>query len=59
MPYLLFPAHSPSSLFIHSHTQLLEFSRTVHEDLSNYDATAAWPVALDDFVEHMRRCAKK
>jgi hypothetical protein len=44
--------------------QLLEFSRTVLEDLSNYDPTAAWPVALDEFVEyvraeHTRRCAKK
>jgi hypothetical protein len=39
--------------------QLLEFSRTVLEDLSNYDPTAAWPVALDEFVEHIRRSAKK
>ncbi len=39
--------------------QLLEFSRTVLEDLSNYDPTAAWPVALDEFVEHIRRSQKK
>jgi hypothetical protein len=44
--------------------QLLEFSRTVLEDLSNYDPTAAWPVALDEFVEyiraeHTRRCSRK
>jgi hypothetical protein len=39
--------------------QLLEFSRTVLEDLSNYDPTAAWPVALDEFAEHIRRSAKK
>lgn len=39
--------------------QLLEFSRTVLEDLSNYDPTAAWPVALDDFVEHIRRSSAK
>lgn len=39
--------------------QLLEFSRIVLEDLSNYDPTAAWPVALDEFVEHIRRSAKK
>lgn len=39
--------------------QLLEFSRTVLEDLSNYDPTAAWPVALDDFVEHIRCSSAK
>lgn len=39
--------------------QVLEFSRTVHEDLGNYDPTAAWPVVLDEFVEHLRRSAKK
>jgi len=30
---------------------VLDFSRTVHEDLSNYDAASAWPVLLDEFVE--------
>ena len=39
--------------------QLLEFSRTVHEDLSNYDPTAAWPVVLDEFVEALRHSTKK
>ncbi|KAJ8256781.1 hypothetical protein COCON_G00189330 [Conger conger] len=30
---------------------VLEFSRTVHVDLSNYDEDGAWPVLLDEFVE--------
>jgi hypothetical protein len=33
---------------------VLDFSRTVHEDLCNYDPSSAWPVLLDDFVEWMR-----
>mmetsp|Transcript_28245 Transcript_28245/g.72017 ORF Transcript_28245/g.72017 Transcript_28245/m.72017 type:complete len:354 (-) Transcript_28245:307-1368(-) len=34
--------------------QVLDFSRTVHEDLSNFDANGAWAWILDDFVEHLR-----
>lgn len=34
--------------------QVLDFSRTVHEDLSNYDPASAWPVLLDEFVEHIK-----
>eukprot|EP00879_Flechtneria_rotunda_P030435 GHRR01033067.1.p1 GENE.GHRR01033067.1~~GHRR01033067.1.p1 ORF type:complete len:297 (+),score=124.65 GHRR01033067.1:203-1093(+) len=34
--------------------QVLDFSRTVHEDLSNYDPASAWPVLLDEFVEHLK-----
>uniref|UniRef100_A0A2K6S580 DCN1-like protein n=1 Tax=Saimiri boliviensis boliviensis TaxID=39432 RepID=A0A2K6S580_SAIBB len=30
---------------------VLEFSRTVHADLSNYDEDGAWPVVLAEFVE--------
>ncbi|GAB2212328.1 hypothetical protein Drorol1_Dr00020288, partial [Drosera rotundifolia] len=35
--------------------QVLAFSRCVHEDLEGYDAAGAWPVLVDDFVEHMYR----
>ncbi|KAI0637424.1 Cullin binding-domain-containing protein [Trametes polyzona] len=31
-------------------TMTLEFCRTVHPDLSNYEADGAWPTMLDDFV---------
>ncbi|KAL5012486.1 hypothetical protein ScPMuIL_011037 [Solemya velum] len=33
---------------------ILEFSRTIVADLSNYDEDGAWPVLLDEFVEWMR-----
>ncbi|KAJ4960444.1 hypothetical protein NE237_020354 [Protea cynaroides] len=35
--------------------QVLAFSRCVHEDLEGYDPKGAWPVVVDDFVEHMYR----
>lgn len=35
-------------------TQVLDFSRTVHEDLSNFDANGAWACILDDFVDYLR-----
>ncbi|CAE1279991.1 DCUN1D4_5 [Acanthosepion pharaonis] len=33
---------------------ILEFSRTIHTDLSNYDEDGAWPVMLDEFVEWLK-----
>lgn len=35
--------------------QVLSFCRCVHENLEGYDPEGAWPVLIDDFVEHMRR----
>lgn len=33
---------------------ILEFSRSIHSDLSNYDVDGAWPVMLDEFVEWLK-----
>eukprot|EP00798_Chlamydomonas_sp_ICE-L_P014499 gene14499-20525_t len=33
--------------------QILDFSRNVYEDLSNFDPTGAWVCILDDFVDHL------
>ncbi|XP_045470259.1 DCN1-like protein 5 isoform X2 [Harmonia axyridis] len=33
---------------------ILEFSKTISIDLSNYDVDGAWPVMLDEFVEWLR-----
>mmetsp|Transcript_63185 Transcript_63185/g.133363 ORF Transcript_63185/g.133363 Transcript_63185/m.133363 type:complete len:298 (-) Transcript_63185:124-1017(-) len=33
---------------------VLKFANEVQTDLSNYDENPAWPVALDNFVEHYR-----
>ncbi|OVA09819.1 Potentiating neddylation domain [Macleaya cordata] len=35
--------------------QVLAFSRCVHEDLGGYDPKGAWPVLIDEFVDHMYR----
>jgi hypothetical protein len=37
---------------------VLDFSRTVHEDLANYDSCGAWAVLLDEFVDELRAAAK-
>ena len=36
---------------------VLEFSRSVAPDLSNYDEDGAWPVLLDEFVSWFRKNA--
>lgn len=35
-------------------SQVLDFSRSVLEDLSNFDVSGAWPVLLDEFVESLQ-----
>lgn len=35
--------------------QVLAFSCCVHENLEGYDPEGAWPVLIDEFVEHMYR----
>ncbi|GIL70323.1 hypothetical protein Vretimale_3444 [Volvox reticuliferus] len=39
--------------------QVLDFSRTVHEDLSNFDSAGSWAVLLDEFVEDMRTTRRR
>eukprot|EP00743_Colponemidia_sp_Colp-15_P001431 GILK01001569.1.p1 GENE.GILK01001569.1~~GILK01001569.1.p1 ORF type:complete len:269 (+),score=48.58 GILK01001569.1:61-807(+) len=34
---------------------LLDFSRSINENFSNYDADGAWPVLIDDFVDYARK----
>lgn len=38
---------------------ILEFSRTISNDLSNYDVDGAWPVMLDEFVEWLKESKSK
>ncbi|KAB0796428.1 hypothetical protein PPYR_10489 [Photinus pyralis] len=38
---------------------ILEFSRTICNDLSNYDVDGAWPVMLDEFVEWLKASRSK
>ncbi|KAK1267654.1 hypothetical protein QJS04_geneDACA000588 [Acorus gramineus] len=35
--------------------QFLVFSCCVHEDLEGHDPNGAWPILIDDFVEHIYR----
>jgi len=34
--------------------QVLEFTRVINDDMSNYDPTGAWPIVLDEFVEYLK-----
>jgi len=34
--------------------QILDFSISIKNDLSNYDVDGAWPVLLDEFVDYMK-----
>lgn len=34
--------------------QVLEFTKYIYEDLSNYDIDSAWPTLIDEFVSHVR-----
>ncbi|CAM6093344.1 unnamed protein product [Calypogeia fissa] len=45
--------HQRHSISEDTWRQVLEFSRSVHEDLSNYDPEGAWPVLVDEFVDKM------
>ncbi|KAL1490707.1 hypothetical protein ABEB36_013360 [Hypothenemus hampei] len=40
-------------------SNILEFSRTIYNDLSNYDVDGAWPVMLDEFVEWLKLARSK
>ncbi|XP_020575478.1 uncharacterized protein LOC110021360 [Phalaenopsis equestris] len=45
--------HQRHNISMDTWQQLLAFSRCVNEDLDGYDFKGAWPVLIDDFVEHM------
>ncbi|GAX82015.1 hypothetical protein CEUSTIGMA_g9443.t1 [Chlamydomonas eustigma] len=52
-----FIVHKGKSLLVINEDQwwqVVDFSRTIHEDLSNFDPSGAWTVLIDEFVEFVR-----
>jgi DCN1-like protein 1/2 len=33
---------------------LLEFTKTINDELDNYDPEGAWPVLIDEFVDYIK-----
>lgn len=53
---LIYPLQQTSykSINLDQWMNILEFSRTIKADLSNYDENGAWPVLLDEYCEWAR-----
>ncbi|KAG6508279.1 hypothetical protein ZIOFF_033653 [Zingiber officinale] len=47
--------HQRNSISEDTWQQLLAFSQCVNEDLEGYDPNGAWPILIDNFVQHMYR----
>ncbi|XP_042390297.1 defective in cullin neddylation protein AAR3-like isoform X2 [Zingiber officinale] len=50
--------HQRNSISEDTWQQLLAFSQCVNEDLEGYDPNGAWPILIDNFVQHMYRINK-
>uniref|UniRef100_A0A023F6S9 Defective in cullin neddylation protein n=1 Tax=Triatoma infestans TaxID=30076 RepID=A0A023F6S9_TRIIF len=51
--------HYKQSISRDTWRMVLYFATVIHEDMSNYDDDAAWPVIIDDFVKWARPQIKK